>query len=268
MIRRLALVILVPAVLVAALVLAYLASGPALQEAVRGSIIRHFRGQGEAIRVLNPVPLATRLGEKGFALGQPVVLRLFKEESILELWMARQGRFDLALSFPICRWSGALGPKLQEGDGQSPEGFYLVSHRQLKPDSSYYRALNIGFPNAFDSAQGRTGSFLMIHGDCVSIGCYAMTDAGIGDIYAAVEQALARGQKHVPVHIFPFRMTDENLKRHEASRWSAFWRNLAEGDRLFHTGNRPPRAYACGERYAFAIGGEAPAASCPAITAW
>lgn len=260
--------IFVPALLICGLLLTYLLSGPAVREAVRGVINRNLPGSAEVSRQLNPVPLATRLGEKGFALGQPVLLRVFKQESLLELWMERDGRFDLAMTFPVCKWSGTLGPKLKEGDGQSPEGFYMVSAKQLKPDSSYYRALNIGFPNAFDRAQGRTGSFLMIHGDCVSIGCYAMTDAGIDDIYTVVEQALQKGQKGVPVHIFPFRMTDENLQAQGGSQWSAFWRNLAEGDRLFQASRQPPRAFACSNRYGFAGNGEPAPASCDAVRAW
>jgi murein L,D-transpeptidase YafK len=225
-------------------------------------------GRRHAPGPLHTAPLAQRLAPGGFVPGQPVYLRLFKEERLLELWMERSGRFEKALSFPICAWSGTLGPKLKEGDGQSPEGFYLVSRRQLKPDSSFHRALNVGFPNAFDAAQGRTGSFLMIHGACVSIGCYAMTDAGIEDIYAAVEQALANGQEAVPVHIFPFRMTEQRLAATSAEPWHGFWQNLAEGDRLFHATGRPPRAYACGTRYGFASADGPPPAGCEAVRPW
>jgi murein L,D-transpeptidase YafK len=220
------------------------------------------------IRAPEAAPFAARLAEQGFALGQPVHLRIFKEESSLELWMERDGRFALAASYPVCAWSGALGPKLREGDRQSPEGFYLVSRRQLKPDSDFHLALNIGFPNAFDQAQGRTGSFLMIHGACVSIGCYAMTDGGIEEIYAAVDQALAKGQDAVPVHIFPFRMTEARLQAAAAEPWSSFWRNLAEGDRLFAATGRPPSAHACGERYGFAAEGQPPPPGCTPIRPW
>jgi murein L,D-transpeptidase YafK len=212
--------------------------------------------------------LAAKLAERGFTPGQPVHLRIFKEESSLELWMERNGRFELALTYPICAWSGGLGPKLREGDQQSPEGFYLVSRRQLKPDSSFHRALNVGFPNAFDAAQGRTGSFLMIHGACVSIGCYAMTDAGIEEIYDAAEAALSSGQAAVPVHIFPFRMTEDRLAKASSEPWFAFWRNLAEGDRLFRETGRPPRAYACGARYGFAADGDPAPAGCAPVEPW
>ena len=217
---------------------------------------------------VTPMPLAERLAQGGFAAGQPVYLRIFKEESSLEVWMERNGRFERALTYPVCAWSGSLGPKLREGDGQSPEGFYLVSKRQLKPDSSYHRAFNIGFPNAFDRAQGRTGSFLMVHGACVSIGCYAMTDAVIEEIYTLVEQALANGQEAVPVHIFPFRMTEERLAAASGEPWYGFWRNLAEGDRLFQATGQPPRAYACGSRYGFATAGEPSPPDCTPVRPW
>jgi murein L,D-transpeptidase YafK len=143
-----------------------------------------------------------------------------------------------------------------------------VSTRQLKPDSDYHLAFNIGFPNAFDSAQGRTGSFLMVHGACVSIGCYAMTDQGIEDIYAAVESALDNGQEAVPVHIFPFRMTKARLAAAAAEPWADFWQNLAEGDRLFHATGRPPEAHACGTRYGFADADGTPPAGCTPVRAW
>lgn len=230
--------------------------------------LQHVTGRRVILPPTPQAPVEERLAQAGFSQGQPLHLRIFKEESILEIWMERNGRYELALTYPICAWSGRLGPKLREGDKQSPEGFYLVSSRQLKPDSSFHLALNIGFPNAFDTAQGRTGSFLMIHGACVSIGCYAMTDAGIEDIYQLTEQALLNGQAAVPVHIFPFRITDERLAAAAAEPWHAFWRNLAEGDRLFHATGQPPRAYACGSRYGFASGEEPSPADCTPIRPW
>jgi len=230
--------------------------------------VQHLTGRRVILPPAAPAPLEGRLADAGFATGQPMYLRIFKEESSLEVWMERNGRYELALTYPVCAWSGTLGPKLREGDKQSPEGFYLVSEKQLKPDSSFHRALNIGFPNAFDTAQGRTGSFLMIHGACVSIGCYAMTDAAIEDIYLLTEQALSNGQEAVPVHIFPFRMTEQRLAAAVAEPWSAFWQNLAEGDRLFQATGQPPRAYACGSRYGFAAPGEPSPADCTPIKAW
>jgi murein L,D-transpeptidase YafK len=205
----------------------------------------------EIIKPKLPLPLAEKLRDKNLTRGQPVFIRIMKESSELELWMARGAEWVLLHTYPICRWSGALGPKLKEGDGQSPEGFYMVTRRALNPNSSYHLSFNLGFPNAYDKAHGRTGSFLMVHGDCLSIGCYAMTDAGIDEIYGLVEAALRNGQAAVPVHVFPFRMTEANLARHRSHRWMDYWANLKEGWDLFEKDRVPPTASVCDKRYGF-----------------
>jgi murein L,D-transpeptidase YafK len=210
------------------------------------------------------VPVETSLRLAGFQLGQPVLLRIFKQESELEIWLKREETFELFKTYPICRWSGQLGPKLMEGDGQSPEGFYEITLKQLNPNSQYHLAMNIGFPNAFDVSQSRTGSALMIHGSCVSIGCYAMTDAGIEDIYTLVEKALAANQKSISVHIFPFRMTKENLTAQASSPWISYWKNLAEGDILFQNTKRQASVSACRGRYYF---DDAPK-NCERVVGW
>lgn len=195
--------------------------------------------------------LKADLQRAGLTLGQPVLLRLFKQESELEVWLKRDTEFVLFKTYPICKWSGELGPKLKEGDGQSPEGFYEVTAKQLNPNSRYHLAMNIGFPNAFDQSLSRTGSALMIHGSCVSIGCFAMTDAGIEDIYALVEQALLNSQKSIPVHIFPFHMTAEKLRAHASHPSIGFWENLADGYVRFQATKRPSKIMACDGRYYF-----------------
>lgn len=175
--------------------------------------------------------------------GKEVFIRIFKQENILEVWtkIENSQKFEFYKEYEICTWSGSLGPKLKEGDGQSPEGFYTVGKSQLKPDSSYHRAFNIGFPNSFDKVNGRTGSFIMVHGDCVSIGCYAMTDKFIEEIYHLAESALNNGQKKFSVHIFPFKMTKENLNKHSKNKWFQFWLNLKEGHDLFEQTKTPPQ---------------------------
>jgi murein L,D-transpeptidase YafK len=209
-------------------------------------------------------PLAERLSEKGFTLGQPLLIRVFKDENILEVWFKKNGQFDLALSYPICAWSGELGPKIKEGDRQSPEGYYFISKRNLNPNSKYHRAINIGFPNAYDQTLNRTGSALMIHGSCLSAGCYAITDAPMDDLYNAVLGAQANGQTSIPIHIYPFRLTKENLARHSNSRWAEFWQNLAVGDYIFSTTKRAPEVAVCGNRYSFG-----PAINnCTKVTSW
>ena len=227
---------------------------------------RAMRRLPEPIRVAllpKPDPLAERLSERGLALGRPAFVRIFKEQAELEVWMKGDERYELYRTYPICRYSGALGPKLKEGDRQAPEGFYAVNRKQLHPGSRHHLAFNIGFPNAYDRAHGRTGSYLMVHGGCSSIGCYAMTDRAVDDIYRIVEAALVGGQDHVPVHVFPFRMTAERLAAAAGARWTDFWRNLKTGYDLFEKTGVPPMAFACGENYRFR-----PDGGCQPITGW
>ena len=172
--------------------------------------------------------------------GLPVYVRIFKQESELELWMNKDGKWAKFRTFKICRWSGRLGPKLKEGDRQSPEGFYEVGLTSLNPNSSYHLSFNLGFPNAYDRSHGRTGSYLMVHGECASIGCYAMTNPGIEVIYRLVEAALRNGQDRVPVHIFPFRMSEDKLKSHAGSAWAEFWHSLKPAYDYFETNRKVP----------------------------
>jgi murein L,D-transpeptidase YafK len=202
--------------------------------------------------------LDARLTDDGFKLGSPIFMRIFKREFELELWMKRDGRFHRFATYPICRWSGTLGPKLVEGDGQAPEGFYTVDARSLNPASRWHRAFNLGFPNVFDRAHGRTGSFLMVHGGCSSIGCYAMTDTVVDEIWRIVTAALTGGQPRFHVHIFPFRMTEKMTEERSHSRWAPFWRDLKEGYDLFEAAQVPPQIAVCRNRYTF---GSAPAAN-------
>ena len=213
-----------------------------------------------------------------FNMGAPAYVRIFKKEGELELWLKVNGRYSLYRTFPICKWSGRLGPKVKEADYQSPEGFYSVSARQLNPHSNYHLAFNVGYPNAFDRQNGHTGGLVMVHGACKSVGCFAMTDKGIEEIYGFVAAALSAGQREVPVHIFPFRMTDAAIARETSggglmsffatdgngAQWAGFWHNLKEGYDLFQQTGEPPTAYACGDRYAFG----ALDASCKRVAGW
>ena len=193
--------------------------------------------------------LATRLAAKGLRQGQPVFVRIFKQEAMLELWMRDDKAWRLFQSYPICRFSGGLGPKLRQGDRQAPEGFYQVTSEQLNPNSRHHLSFNLGFPNAFDRVHGRTGSYLMVHGGCSSIGCYAMTDPAVDDIYRLLSAALGNGQASVEVHAFPFRMTEGNMKRHAQSRWIDFWRDLKAGYDLFESDRNVPSVQLVGKRY-------------------
>lgn len=199
------------------------------------------------------IELSPRLSRKGLRLGSPVLFRIFKEDEILEAWIRNEdsGRFILFSTYPICSFSGTLGPKQRQGDLQSPEGFYSVAAAQLNPSSQFHLAFNLGYPNAYDRAHRRTGSALMVHGNCVSIGCYAMTDPGIEEIYTLADAALRGGQRSFQVQAFPFRMTEGNLARHRDSEWVDFWMNLKEGYDLFER-ERVPVGVAVREgRYRF-----------------
>ncbi len=190
------------------------------------------------------------LAKKNMTPEAPIFVRIFKEDSELEVWKQRDdGRFYHFKTYPICNWSGELGPKLKQGDKQAPEGFYSVAANQLNPNSSFHLAFNLGFPNAYDRALNRTGDFIMIHGKCRSAGCYAMTDALIEEIYALGRDAIKAGQKSIPVHAFPFRLTDSNMARHASSPWLPFWSTLKEGYDHFEATRIPAEVAVCERRY-------------------
>ncbi len=194
-----------------------------------------------------------RMKELNLRARDPIYVRIFKQEHELEVWKFSRltRRYVKLKSYDICKYSGALGPKFREGDRQSPEGFYKVRPAQMNPKSNYHLAFNIGFPNAFDRAHGRTGSHIMVHGDCSSRGCYAMTDEQVQDIYALAREAFRGGQKDFHVHVFPFRMTAENMARHRNSEHQAFWANLKEGYDHFAVTRRPPTVSVCAKQYVF-----------------
>jgi murein L,D-transpeptidase YafK len=235
---------------------------------VLSSYLADLRGDREITEpTFDRSKLRADLASAGFSLGDEAYVRIFKREHLLELWMrGADGRFQLFRSYEVCRYSGGLGPKLAEGDRQAPEGFYRVARAQLNPNSRHHLAFNIGFPNALDKELGRTGSFLMVHGGCTSVGCYAMTDAQIDEIYTVLEAALDRGQREVDVSIFPFRMTETALQAAGRSEWSPFWRNLKEGFDLFEREGAPPKVAACKGSYVF--GSDAHGSECKPISGW
>lgn len=195
--------------------------------------------------------LKSELAAGGFALGNPVFIRIFKEERELELWLKPDGaaQFKLWKTWPIAAVSGRLGPKLKEGDFQAPEGFYSVNAKAMNPASSFHLSFNIGYPNAFDRAHGRTGAFIMVHGSNVSIGCFAMTNPVIEQIYLTVEAALNHSQTEFPVHVFPFRMTDERMAQETESPWLDFWRDLKAGHDVFENDKVPASVRVIDKRY-------------------
>ena len=195
-----------------------------------------------------------QLAAMGSTPGAAMMVRIFKQDSILEVWkQTRTGDFKLFRTYNICAWSGDLGPKIKEGDRQSPEGFYTITPALLNPNSNYYLSFNTGFPNKFDQSYGRTGSDLMVHGDCSSRGCYAMTDDGIAEIYALARETFKGGNRSFQLQIFPFRMTPQNLAKHASSPNLAFWKNIKQGYDQFELMHQPPNWDVCNRQYVFDV---------------
>ena len=193
--------------------------------------------------------LDERLAAKGLARGNPIYIRVFKATSELELWMQKGASFVLLDTYPICHWTGTLGPKLKEGDKQSPEGFYSVSDRQMRLVGRWQKAFNLGFPNLVDQLNRRTGSFILVHGGCSSIGCFAMTEQVQDEIYALAAAAVKAGQERFQVHVFPFRMTEEAMAAFAEHTWASFWRDLKPAYDSFERTRIPPSIGVCEQRY-------------------
>jgi murein L,D-transpeptidase YafK len=201
-----------------------------------------------------PVPpkLIADMTAKDMDLQSPMLVRIFKQEAELEVWKQdRTGRFALLKTYPICRWSGDLGPKVKEGDRQAPEGFYSISPAQMNPQSSFYLSFNTGYPNAFDKALGRTGSQLMVHGDCSSRGCYAMTDEQIAEIYSLGRESFFGGQRAFQLQAYPFKMTPVNMAKHRNNPNMPFWKMIKQGWDHFEVTRQEPKVDFCEKKYVF-----------------
>jgi murein L,D-transpeptidase YafK len=190
--------------------------------------------------------------EKGMDPSAPILMRVFKSDAKLEIWKkTRSGQFAFLKSFDICRWSGDLGPKVREGDRQAPEGFYTITPVLMNPNSSYYLSFDTGFPNAYDRAHGWAGSNLMVHGDCSSRGCYAMTNESVEEIYALARDAFDGGQRGFQLQLLPFHMTAENLYKYRKNPNIGFWKNLKEGSDHFEVTGQEPIVGVCSYHYVF-----------------
>ncbi len=223
-------------------------------------------------KVEQPLPdrIVAEMAKKGMDRNSPIMIRILKEEGVMEIWKAKtDNRFDKIAEYKICAWSGRLGPKVKEGDRQAPEGFYNLTPANLNPNSKYYLAINTGFPNKYDSANGRSGVNLMIHGACSSSGCYSMTDQQVLEIYAFARDAFKGGQKTIQLEAFPFRMTAENMVRHRLNSNIDFWKMLKAGYDDFEVTKRPPEVEVCEKKYVFNQQSDGPftaSGKCPAMT--
>lgn len=216
--------------------------------------------------------IAKILSQKGMSRGSPILARVFKEENKVEIWKQKtNGRYDLLASYEICKMSGKLGPKFVEGDRQSPEGFYTVRPAQMNPNSSYHLAFNVGYPNAFDRANNRSGANIMVHGACSSSGCFSMNDGQMTEIYALARESFKGGQTEFQIQSFPFRMTPANMARYKDDPNYPFWKNLKEGYDHFEISKVPPKVDVCEKRYVFDAQTESgakfsPTAACPSFS--
>ncbi len=194
--------------------------------------------------------LRQRFKDKGLAYPpRAILLRAFKQEAQLELWAAdaEDKAFVLVHEYRICTSSGTLGPKRRFGDEQVPEGFYELDW--FNPQSNFFLSLHISYPNASDRILGshqNPGGDIFLHGDCASIGCIPITDEGIKEIYWLAVLVHNQDHQHLPIQIFPARLTDDGLKTLVTTHATqpaliAFWGNLKQGYDLFEKNHRLPR---------------------------
>ncbi|MEL6374907.1 MAG: L,D-transpeptidase family protein [Pseudomonadota bacterium] len=210
---------------------------------------RFVRGEQVFKRKPDTKALWKRLKAKKLKLGRAIFVRVFKAESELEIWMRKGKRYTLLDVYPICQWSGTIGPKIVEGDRQSPEGIYTVKWRQTRRVGKWPKMFNIGYPNRFDRDMQRTGSYILVHGGCSSVGCFAMTDDAAAELHRLGRAALRTEQRRFQVQVFPFRMTDKNMARYKDHRWHDFWSNLRQAYDHFERTKVPPRVSVCAGRY-------------------
>jgi len=236
-----------------------------------GLLLASCQDSGLSQRSLAPVPPETlaKMAQIGTSKESPMLIRAYKKEAEFEIWkMNGEGKYVHLKTFPMCRWSGQLGPKTREGDRQVPEGFYSITPAQMNPNSAYYLSFNVGYPNQLDRALGHSGGTIMVHGACSSAGCFSMTDAQIAEIYAIARSAFNGGQHAIQMQSYPFRMTAENLAKHRLDPNIGFWRNLKEGNDHFEVTKEEPQVAFCGRRYVFnaqGVGHMDPLSVCPPL---
>ncbi len=173
-----------------------------------------------------------------------VFIRVFKHEQQLELWlkMKNQEEFKKFKTYAICASSGVLGPKRKQGDGQVPEGFYEIAH--FNPASSYHLSLKVNYPNKSDmkKAGSNPGGDIMIHGECVTIGCVPIENAPMEEVYLLCLESKNRGHA-IKTHFFPYRFNDKNtegIKKKYPPEMIEFWESLQQGFMYFEKHHKLP----------------------------
>jgi murein L,D-transpeptidase YafK len=166
-----------------------------------------------------------------------IILIAYKDNDLLEIYAKskEEKTYKKITSYEICARSGELGPKRKRGDFQVPEGFYHID--RFNPTSNFYLSLGINYPNLSDRRKSKfsnLGGDIFIHGSCATIGCLPMTDDYIKEIYLLAIHAKNNGQEKIPVYVFPFKMTDDNMtsyiaKNKENKELISFWNNIKTG---------------------------------------
>lgn len=201
--------------------------------------------------------LHDELGKLGLSPGNPLFVRIFKEERELEVWLKAPAKpeYTLFKVYRISDWSGKTGPKQKEGDGQAPEGFYFVSASRMRPETRHHLGFDLGYPNEYDSSHGRSGSEIMVRGGEASHGSYVLSESDMNEIYTLASLALGSGQPYFRVNAFPFRMTDQRMvtEWNRQPKWMDFWVELKEGYDFFENVNLPPDARVSDGKYEFLL---------------
>ena len=175
------------------------------------------------------------LNAGGYGSNFSMLINAYIAEGKLEVWLKSKSSptYSLFRTYNFCAHSGTIGPKVIEGDGQTPEGFYYIN--VFNPVSSFHLSLGLNYPNAVDLARTgkdrKPGNDIYIHGNCVTVGCIPLTDDKIKEVYILGVEARNAGQDKIPVNIFPFKMTNANMKKYVAqfSIQANFWKTLQLG---------------------------------------
>ena len=189
----------------------------------------------------------------GGDLGNLVLLRIFKEEKRLELWMSVTGEYKLLKSYKLTDYSGTLGPKLSGDDGQSPEGYYTVPDDGLILDSTGHYRAELLFPNRFDKEHNISSGYSSIHDKGVDMDGFTVRDTDMEEIYEVLKSAFENGYKAIPVYIYPFIMSDDNLDNVKDNPWYDFWKNIKGGYDYFTGSHRTPAIDVINGKYVFHV---------------
>jgi murein L,D-transpeptidase YafK len=235
-----------------------------------GALTVHAKDRVAAARQNKSAAVSELFANAGVAYPpEELYLRAFKHERELEVWAGARGQpLKKVKTYPFCAASGELGPKRRQGDLQVPEGFYTID--LFNPRSDYHLSIRVSYPNESDRILGQQplGGAIMVHGNCVSIGCIAIEDGPIEELYILTLDSRAKMGRNVPIHIFPRRLDAAGLAElrklpHATEALLAFWRGLEPGWRFFEETQRPPRVSVDPKTGAYHVRSASPPAATP-----